>query len=104
MLELYDRIVNPALNIRRMYVVANRVCPAAETEEIPEQMDLFSLVEEEERKEAAAALAKEKEEKLQNAMLSIKKKHGKNAILHGTSYLDGATGRERNKQVGGHRR
>ena len=103
-LELYDRIVNPALFLRRMYVVANQVRTAEETASVPEQMDLFRLVEEEEAKEAAAAQAKEKEEKLQTAMLSIKKKHGKNAILHGTSYLDGATGRERNKQVGGHRK
>ena len=61
-------------------------------------------MEEEEKREAAEELSKEKEEKLQNAMLSIKKKHGKNAILHGTSYLDGATGRDRNRQVGGHRK
>ena len=103
-LELYDRIMNPVLSVRRMYVVANHVSITAEEESEPEQMDLFSLVEEEEKREAAEALSKEKEEKLQNAMLSIKKKHGKNAILHGTSYLDGATGRDRNRQVGGHRK
>ena len=55
-------------------------------------------------REAAEAAEKEKESRLQNAMLKIQQKHGKNAILHGTSYLEDATGRERNKTVGGHRR
>ena len=103
-LALYDRIVNPQLFVRRMYVVANHVVKTAEAEEDFEQMDLFSLVEEEEKREAEQEAQKEKEARLQHAMLNIQKKHGKNAILHGTSYLEDATGRERNKQVGGHRR
>ena len=103
-LALYDRIVNPQLFVRRMYVVANHVVKTAEAEEKFEQMDLFSLVEEEEKREAEQEALKEKETRLQHAMLNIQKKHGKNAILHGTSYLEDATGRERNKQVGGHRR
>ena len=103
-LALYDRIVNPQLFVRRMYVVANHVVKTAEAEEKFEQMDLFSLVEEEEKREAEQEAQKEKEARLQHAMLNIQKKHGKNAILHGTSYLEDATGRERNKQVGGHRR
>ena len=45
----------------------------------------------------------EKEKKLQNAMLGLKKKFGKNAVLKGTNYLDGATMRERNKTIGGHK-
>ena len=45
----------------------------------------------------------EKEKKLQNAMLGLKKKFGKNAVLKGTNYLDGATMRERNQQIGGHK-
>ena len=52
---------------------------------------------EEERAEA------EREKKLQHAMLDIKKKFGKNAVLKGTNYLDGATMRERNQQIGGHK-
>ncbi len=105
-LALYDRIVNPELMARRMYLAANNIVPAAEAaaEEEYEQMDLFSLAEEEEQREAAEAERLEKETRLQNAMLKIQKKHGKNAILHGTSYLDDATGRERNNTVGGHRR
>ena len=65
---------------------------------------IFSLVEEDEPCEADKAAEKEKESRLQNAMLKIQQKHGKNAILHGTSYLEDATGRERNNTVGGHRR
>ena len=98
-MELYDRIVDPALPVRRMYVVANHV--TEEKEEEYEQLDLFSLVDDEQ--EAARVKAEEKEKKLQQALLAIKEKHGKNAILPATSYQEGATGRERNKQIGGHR-
>ena len=52
-----------------------------------------------EKEEAARA----KEARLQQAMLTIKKRYGKNAILHGTSYEEGATGRNRNRQIGGHK-
>ncbi len=105
MLRLYDRIVDKQLLIRRMYVVANHVVPAASVREEPEyeQMDLFTDMEEEQEKQEAEKKALEKEKRLQQAMLSIKKRHGKNAILHGTSYEDGATGRDRNRQIGGHK-
>ena len=103
-LELYDRIVNPDLFVRRMYVVANHVVRESEVKEEYEQLDLFRLTEEGEKHEAEQEAQKEREARLQRAMLNIQKKHGKNAILHGTSYLEDATGRERNRQVGGHRR
>jgi DNA polymerase V len=98
-MELYDQIVNPKLLVRRMYVVANHISEEKEPEY--EQVDLFSLINEEE--EASRKKAEEKEKRLQQAVLSIKNKHGKNAILPGTSYQEGATGRDRNKQIGGHR-
>lgn len=105
-LRLYDRIVNPKLLVRRMYVVANRV-RAAETARLepdePMQLDLFTDYAAEERVRQKEAAELEREQKLQHAMLAIKHRYGKNAILHGTSYQDGATGRERNKQIGGHR-
>ena len=105
MLRLYDRIADKKLLIRRMYVVANHVVPAASVREEPEyeQMDLFTDIEEEQKKQEAEKKALEKEKRLQQAMLAIKKRHGKNAILHGTSYEVGATGRDRNKQIGGHK-
>lgn len=104
-LDLYDRIVDEKLLVRRMYVVANHVISADEvgTTAVPEQLDLFTDYEEVRRKAEAEKKALEKERRLQGAMLDIKKRYGKNAILHGTSYQDGATGRERNKQVGGHK-
>lgn len=100
-MALYDRIVDPSLLIRRMYVVANHIRPGSELSEKPtyEQMDLFYDSEQEEKQKAEEA----REQKKQQALLEIKKKYGKNAILHGTSYREGATGRERNKQIGGHK-
>ena len=82
-----------------------RLSPSAAAKAEPqfEQMDLFmdpdAGKEMREKEEAARA----KEERLQQAMLSIKKRYGKNAILHGTSYEEGATGRDRNRQIGGHK-
>ena len=104
-LELYDEIVDPELFVRRMYVVANRVAPVTEVSEPAfEQLDLFTDYEEREKTEAQEAEALEKERRLQETMLSLKNRFGKNIILHGTSYREGATGRDRNEQVGGHRR
>ena len=105
-LELYDEIVDRKLLVRRMYVVANHIVPASSVPKEPtfEQLDLFTDYEQAEQQKAEESAALEKEKKLQQAMLAIKKKHGKNAILHGTSYQEAATGRERNAQIGGHRK
>ena len=105
MLRLYDRIVDPKLLVRRMYVVANHVVPSdtVKKEPIYEQMDLFTDFEELQKQKELEEKKLEKEKRLQTAMLSIKQKYGKNSILHGTSYEDGATGRDRNKQIGGHK-
>ncbi len=106
MLELYDEIVDRKLLVRRMYVVANHIVPAASVPKEPafEQLDLFTDYEQATQQKEEERAALEKEKKLQQAMLAIKKKHGKNAILHGTSYQEAATGRERNAQIGGHRK
>ena len=105
MLRLYDRIVDPKLLVRRMYVVANHVVPEESVPDEPayEQLDLFADYEalQKQKEEEEKKLAKEK--RLQSAMLSIKQKYGKNSILHGTSYEEGATGRDRNQQIGGHK-
>ena len=104
-IRLFDRITDPGLLVRRMYVVANHVRRAEELSEEPafEQMDLFSDPEELQRQREEEKAALEKEKKRQQAMLAIKKKYGKNAILPGTSYQEGATGRDRNRQIGGHK-
>lgn len=104
-LELYDRIVNPDLLIRRVYITANHVVDESMEEENVsfEQLDLFTDYSrlEEEQKERKEKL--EREKKLQQAALDIKKKFGKNAVLKGMNLEKGATTIERNNQIGGHK-
>lgn len=104
-LALYDRIVDGNLLVRRIYLTANRVVDEQTVQEAPayEQLDLFTdyKVLEQERKEQEEQRAKER--RLQEAMLSVKRKYGKNAVLKGTSLQEGATTIDRNKQIGGHR-
>lgn len=88
-LEVYDNIINPELTVRRMNISANNL---KNESDICEQLDIFTDPEK-----------LEQEKRLQNAMLEIKDKFGKNAILKGTSYLDAATARERNGFIGGHK-
>ena len=104
-MELFDRIANPNLLFRRVNVVANHVVPesAVVQQDVPEQLDLFTnyAALEKKREEEEASLVKEK--KVQQALLSIKKKYGKNAILKGMNFEEGATARNRNQQIGGHK-
>ena len=104
-MELYDRIVDPKLLIRRVTVVANHLVEESTVKEAPvfEQMDLFTdyAALEKEREEENARLNKER--KLQEAMLTVKKKYGKNAILKGMNLEEGAMTIERNNQIGGHK-
>lgn len=97
---LFDRIVDHDLLIRRLCLTANRVLSADKAADAPvwEQLDLFAG--DTEPKCRAAALARER--RIQTAVLDIRKKYGKNAILKGMNLEDGATARERNRQVGGH--
>jgi len=102
---LYDRIVDPQLSVRRMFVVANHAIPENETPQNTggEQIGLFADIDAMEREREAAASADAEEKQLQKTVLGIKKKFGKNAILKGMNFEEGATTRERNRQVGGHR-
>ena len=93
--ELFERVVDPALLVRRMYLTATHVIPESEAEQNV-QTSLFDASPEDGEK-----LARERSR--QEAMLKIRQKYGKNAILKGLNFEDGATGRERNKQIGGHR-
>ena len=102
-MNLYRQIVNPELLVRRMYVVANHVVPERDVKEEPVQYSLFDNVEELERQREQEKTDLEREHSLQKAMLSIKDKYGKNAILKGMNFQDGATTIERNGQVGGHK-
>ena len=103
--DLFDRIVNPILLIRRLSITANHTVPerSVSTPILYEQMNLFTdyAALEKRRKKKQAEL--ERDKKLQQAILTIKKKYGRNAILRGMSLEEGATARERNKQIGGHK-
>ena len=100
-MELFDRIVDENLLVRRVNLVANHVLPeqAVQQELSFDQLDLFSDVAEKEAEEALL----EREKRRQQAVLSIRKKYGKNAILKGMNYEEGATTRDRNAQIGGHK-
>lgn len=86
--DLFDQIADRELTVRRITIAAIRVTQ----DEGIMQLDLFTDTKK-----------LEKEKNLQEAMLEIKQKYGKNALLKGTNYMDGATMRERNRQVGGHK-
>lgn len=96
---LYEAGVHPALLVRRLNVVFGNVIREEKLDRETEQLDLFT----DPREQEARREREKKERSLQKAMLQIKGKYGKNAILKGTNYQEGATGRERNGQVGGHK-
>ena len=104
-LQLYDRIINKNFLVRRISLCANHVMDEniIKKEPVFEQLDLFTdytaLMEEQKEKEAK----QQKERKLQEAMLDIKRRYGKNAVLKGTNLVEGATAVERNDQIGGHK-
>ena len=101
---LYDRIVDHNLLIRRLSISANKLLDEAEAPNghEAEQMDLFTDYSAREQQEQADEAAHARERKLQEAMLGIKKRYGKNAILKGMNLEDGATAKERNQTIGGH--
>ena len=153
-LDLYDRIVDPDLLVRRIFLVTNHVIEEKEAKKTPgkdrrlylhegggkdredhrendagpegregrktdsginsdneeeagagswQQLDLFTDYEALEEKKEREKAALEKERRLQEAMLEIRRKYGKNAILKGTSLQEGATMRDRNQSIGGHK-
>ncbi len=103
--ELFERTVDKKLLIRRVNVTANHVVDEATVQKTDnfEQLDLFTdyVAVQAEKEEEQAELAREK--KVQKAMLEIKKKYGKNAILKGMNLEEGATTVDRNRQIGGHK-
>ncbi|MBP5483330.1 MAG: DNA methylase [Bacteroidales bacterium] len=89
MLELFDKIVDKTLSVRRVYVIASQVMKEEDVQ--ARQMSLFDNLQD-----------TEKERKQQEVILEIRRKFGKNAILKGMNFEEGATTRDRNKQIGGH--
>lgn len=104
-MQLFDRIVDKNLLVRRIHITANHVVDerSIKQEEQVEQLDLFTDYGklEEERKQEKEEL--ERERRMQDTVLSIKKKFGKNAILRGMNLEEGATTMSRNQQIGGHK-
>lgn len=104
-LELYDRIVDPNLLVRRINIVANKVVEESSVRETEtyEQLDFFTDYEEKIKEQKIEKERLQKERQMQKAVLGIKKRYGKNAIVKGMNLVEGATAVERNKQIGGHK-
>ena len=105
-MELYDRIVNPDLLVRRINLTACKVVDESEAKQYSvagEQLDIFTDYAELERKRTEEKAALQREKNMQKAVLELKKKYGKNIILKGMNLEEDATARERNAQIGGHR-
>lgn len=104
-IELYRNIVDDRLLIRRINVTANHVIYETDAveKESYEQLDIFTDYEALEKKKELERAEFEKERHIQEAAIEIKKKFGKNALLKGINFEEGATARERNRQIGGHK-
>jgi len=102
--QLFDRIVNPDLLVRRLTLSFNRLISEDSVKAKPRiiQPNLFTDMEELMERERVKKDMEDKERRQQEAVLRIKKMFGKNAILRGLNYAEGATQKERNKQIGGH--
>ena len=106
--ELFDRYVNPDLLIRRMNLTTNHVKDEAivnskQSTVNYEQLDLFTDYEALNKQKQKEKARLEKERRMQEAQLKIKQRFGKNAILRGLNFEEGATAKDRNKQIGGHK-
>lgn len=103
---LFDRIINPRLLVRRLTLSINHLIPEAEIAGKPRvrQLGLFDDIEEINRREQQETKKRDKERRQQEAILNIRRKYGKNVILKGLNFADGATQKDRNSQIGGHRK
>ena len=103
--DLFAKIVNPNLLVRRINVTVNHVISEEEASMVKpiEQLDLFTDYGEKAQQDEEQAEDLAKERKVQEALLGIKEKFDKNAILKGLNFEEGATAKERNQQIGGHK-
>ena len=104
--SIYDQVVNGKLLIRRLNLSTNRIISESRAKaisKVPIQLDLFTDYEAIAREKAEEEASLAKERRMQETLLSIKDKFGKNAILRGLNLEEGATAIERNKQIGGHK-
>ena len=105
MMQLYDRIINPDLLIRRINICACNLIyeNCIPEDDVPVQLELFVDYEEVERQKAEKKRREERERALQRATLQLQGRFGKNAVLRGMNLMEGGTTIERNGQIGGHR-
>ena len=103
--EEFVRLVRPDWRIRKLNLTANEVVDEnlAEDEEVTGQLDLFGEYLRRAEAQAARRKGEQRERRMQRAMIDIKRRYGKNAILRAMDFEEGATTRERNREVGGHR-
>ena len=103
--SLFDKNVNPILLIRRLNITVNNLKSEGETakNKEPEQLDLFCDYEQKEQEEKARKAKLDKEHRIQEAQIAIKQRFGKNSILRGLNFQEGATAKDRNSQIGGHK-
>ena len=107
-MQLYERIIDPILLVRRINITASNVVSESEGMHRPKggavQLDLFIDLPEQDNASSQQDAGDTKERRLMEASLAIRKRYGKNALLKGVNFDEGATGRERNSQIGGHRK
>jgi len=104
-MELFGRISDKTLLVRRINISANHVLYEDSVPDlsVPEQLDLFTDIDELERRHQEEESSLLREKRRQQALVDIKKRYGKNAILKGMNFEEGATARDRNSQIGGHK-
>ena len=106
-LAIFDAQVDRKLLVRKLNVAVIRLVPRDEAanvrDDAPVQLDLFGEVEAREKADELARAEHARDASIEDALIDIKSKFGKNAVIKGTSLQDGATGRDRNRQIGGHR-
>lgn len=104
-MELFERIINKDLLVRRINVTTCNIVDEKEADKeiVHQQLDLFSMNTKKDEEDEKDKLNRKEELKLQKIMLELKNKYGKNAILKAMNLEDGATARDRNNQVGGHK-
>lgn len=101
--EIFDSVVNPDLLVRRLTVVAAHVVPESSVQAASRQLSLFDDAAAVRQEEQAAADALDRERRLQQVQVQLRERFGNNAILKGLNFADGATAKQRNQQIGGHK-
>lgn len=104
-MDLFDRIVDPSLLVRRINICVNHLIPESQIVDEcgGEQLTLFTDYEALEKKQAKEKADLERERNRQEVIINIRNRYGKNAILRGMNFQEGATAKERNEQIGGHK-